>query len=159
MLLEIRFSNHHSFEDMESIFMKNFQEDEAQVGDSRLQFYELQKKCSFTSQFCVLLYPQVGWELLQPSKVWGPAPLMTLEVPSFVVRENSEKPYNAYEKSDKPYSEYENFENGAGTRSEVVKTEPELADIQQSDVSAYANLTFHCESGKRPFPCENQTSS
>lgn len=134
-------------------------EDKAHVGDSRLQFYELQKKCCFTSQVCVLLYPQVGWELLQPSKVWGPAPSMTLEVPSCVVCENSEKPYNAYEKSDKPYSEYETFENCAGTRHEVVKTESELADIQQSDVSAYANLAFHCETGKHPFPSENQTSS
>lgn len=84
---------------------------------------------------------------------------MTLEVPSFVVCENSEKPYNAYEKSDKTSSAYENIENCAGTRSEVVKTEPELSDIQQSDVSAYANLAFHCESGKHPFPCENQISS
>jgi hypothetical protein len=82
-----------------------------------------------------------------------------MKVPTFGVYENSEKPCNACEKSDKPYSEYENFENCAGTRSEVVKTDPELADIRQSDVSAYANLAFHCESGKNSFPCENQTIS
>jgi hypothetical protein len=104
----------------------------------------------------VLLYPQVGWELLQPSKAWGPAPSMISEVPSSVVCENSEKPYNAYEKNDKPYCAYENC---VGTRSEVVKTEPELADTQQSDVSAYENLAFHRESHKRPFPRENQISS
>jgi hypothetical protein len=82
-----------------------------------------------------------------------------LETPPLGVCENSEKPYNACEKSNKPYSAYENVESCAGTRSEVVKTESELPDIQQSDVSAYANLAFYCESGKHSFPSENQSSS
>jgi hypothetical protein len=63
------------------------------------------------------------------------------------------------EKSNKPYSAYENIENCAGTRSEVVKTESELADIQQSNISAYANLAFCCESGKHSFSSEKQTNS
>lgn len=84
---------------------------------------------------------------------------MTLKPPSFGVCENNEKPYNAYENNEKPYNAYENFGSCAGGGGITVKTEPELADNRQLDVTAYANLAFRCESGNNSFPSEIRTIS
>jgi hypothetical protein len=71
---------------------------------------------------------------------------VTLIPPSFGACENNEKPYNAYE----------NFDNCAGAGGVVARTEPELVDNRQSDVSAYQNLAFQCERGNNTFPPESQ---
>jgi len=111
----------------------------------------------FHFYFHVFLHLQVGWELLQPSKLWGPAPTPALQLPSFGIYENSEKPYNAYENNEEPYNAYENFGNCAEAGSVVVKTEPQSVVSRESDVSAYENLAFQCESGNNTFPPKNRT--
>jgi hypothetical protein len=126
---------------------------------TRLHTSEPQEKYYFTSHFHVLLHPQVGWELLQPSKLWGPAQPTTLKVPPFGVYENSEKHYNAYENNDRPNNAYGDFENCSQPGSVIVETEPEPVHNRQSDARAYENLAFHRESGKKLFLCQNQASS
>jgi hypothetical protein len=141
------------------MYHENDREDKTHEMNSRLRTFEPEEKYYFTSHFHVLLHPQVGWELLQPSKLWGPAQSTTLKVPPFGVYENSEKHFNAYENNDKPNSAYDNFENLSWPGSVVVKTEPEPVHNTQSDTRSYQNLAFHHENVRKTFLCQNQTNS
>lgn len=140
------------------MYHENDREGKPHEMSCRLHTFELQEKYYFTSHFRVLLHPQVGWELLAPSKLWGPAKSTTLKVPPFGVYENSEIHYNAYENSDKPSSACDNFENCC-PGSAVVRVEPEPVHNMQSDARAYDNLAFHRENGRTAFLCQSQTNS
>jgi len=126
---------------------------------SKLHTFEPQEKYYFTSHFHVLLHPQVGWELLTPSKLWGPAQPTTLKVPPFGVYENSENHYNAYENNDKPSCACDSFENCCCPGSAVVGVEPAPFHNRQSVARAYDNLAFHRENGRTAFLCQSQTNS
>lgn len=141
------------------MYHENDREDNTHEMSSRLHTFEPQEKYYFTSIFHVLLHPQVGWELLTPSKLWGPAQSTTLKVSPFGVYENSEKHYNAYESSDKPNSAFDNLENCSCPGSVVVRAEPEPVQNRHSDARAYDNLAFHRENGRTAFLCQSQTNS
>lgn len=118
--------------------------------------FDSQNKKSFTSCFRILLHPQVGWELLQPSKLWGPASSVTLIPPSFGACESNNKPYNGYNNNEKPSNAYESVNSSAGAGGVVVRTEPDLVDNKQTEVSAYENIAFQFERGKNASPPKNQ---
>lgn len=141
------------------MYHENDRKDKTHEMNSKLHTFEPQEKYYFTSHFHVLLHPQVGWELLTPSKLWGPAQPTTLKVPPFGVYENSENHYNAYENNDKPSSACDSFENCCCPGSVVVRAEPEPLHNRQSDARAYDNLAFHRENGRTAFLCQSQTNS
>jgi hypothetical protein len=141
------------------MYHENDRKDKTHEMSSKLHTFEPQEKYYFTSHFPVLLHPQVGWELLTPSKLWGPAQPTTLKVPPFGVYENSENHYNAYENNDKPSSACDSFESCCCPGSVVVIPEPEPLHNRQSDARAYDNLVFHRENGRTAFLCQSPTKS